>query len=38
MAMPDDLADYAALFPFVMLPAQPPTGVDMRPVDPFTRR
>jgi hypothetical protein len=38
MAMPDDLADYAVLFPFAMLPAQQPTGVDMRPVDPFARR
>jgi hypothetical protein len=38
MATPDDLADYAALFPFAMLPAQQPTGVDMRPVDPFARR
>lgn len=38
MATPDDLAEYAALFPFAMLPAQQPTGVDMRPVDRFARR
>lgn len=32
MATTDDIAPYAALFPFAMLPAQQPTGVSMRPL------
>lgn len=34
MATPDDIASYAALFPFAMVPSQQPTGVGMRPIPP----
>ncbi|RPI91914.1 MAG: hypothetical protein EHM39_14110 [Chloroflexi bacterium] len=35
MATPDDIAAYASLLPFAMFASQPPTGVDMKPFDPF---
>jgi hypothetical protein len=35
MATPEDIEDFAALFPFAMLASQQPTGVGMKPVDPF---